>query len=253
MKCDRFVSSIYFTRWDWFFSLSRFLFYHLTCLRFSVESFCLWFFLRFLSSFLNCLSFIDCRLDHCEIIISHYFFSLTITMRWSWDDRRWKENCWREKHRLSCAMLRPRLWIEKEWKDAKILKAEIEFRAKKRRFDVVLKRFEIRFVHLNVYDLFCRSFSKRNDFVFIENDEKRFWLWKLRVLELIWQRRRDWRSEFRRRRFLELTEHSRRDNSEDRVLELIEKLRRDRRKNKRLNRDESMRRRWKREKKRKKL
>jgi hypothetical protein len=39
MKFDRFVSSIYSTRWDWLLSLFRLLFYHLTCLRLSVESF----------------------------------------------------------------------------------------------------------------------------------------------------------------------------------------------------------------------
>jgi hypothetical protein len=150
MKCDRFVSFIYFTRWDWFFSLFRLLFYHLTCLRFSVESFSLWFFLRSLSSSFNCSSFIDCRFDHCEIIISHYFFSLTITMRWSWNDRRWKENCWRKRHWLNCVVLCAHFWIEKEWKVAKILRAEIEFRVKKRELDVVFKRFKVRFVRFSV-------------------------------------------------------------------------------------------------------
>ncbi len=150
---------------------------------------------------------------------------------------------------------------KKSEKSRKILRAEIEFRAKKRELDVVFKRFEIRFVRLSVYDLFCRSFSKRNDFVLIENDEKRFWLWKSRAFELIWRRRRDWRSElirnkrreFRRRRSFEITSQSRRNDSEDRVSELTEKLRRDRRKNKRVNRDESMRRRWERKKKRRRL
>ncbi len=109
--------------------------------------------------------------------------------------------------------------------------------------------------------MFCRSFSKWNDIVFIEKNEKRFWDHEIRVLELIWRRRRDWRSEltrderreFRRRRFFELTEHSRRDNSKNRVLELIEKLRRDRRKDKKINRDESVRRQWKKKWKRKKI
>ncbi len=150
---------------------------------------------------------------------------------------------------------------KKRVKVAKILRAKIEFRAKKRKLDVVFKRFKVRFICLDVYDLFCRSFSKWNDVVFIEKNEKRFWDCEVRVLELIWRRRRDWRSElierqrreFRRRRFLELTKHSRRDDSEDRVFELIEKLRRDRRENKKMNRDESMRRRWKKEWERKKL
>ncbi len=103
--------------------------------------------------------------------------------------------------------------------------------------------------------MFYRSFSKWNDVVFIEKDEKRFWDREIRTFELIWRRRRDWQSEltrderreFRRRRFLELTKHSRRDDSENRVLELIEKLRRDRREDKKMNRDELMRRRWKKE------
>jgi hypothetical protein len=57
MKCDRFVSSICFTRWDWFLSLSKFLFYHLICLKLSVESFFLWFSLRLSFVFVQ-LSFI---------------------------------------------------------------------------------------------------------------------------------------------------------------------------------------------------
>jgi hypothetical protein len=44
MKCGRFVFSIYSTRWDRLFSLSRLHFYYLTCLRLSAESFSLWFF-----------------------------------------------------------------------------------------------------------------------------------------------------------------------------------------------------------------
>jgi hypothetical protein len=55
---------------------------------------------------------------------------------------------------------------------AKILRAEIEFRAKKKKLDLVFKRFEVRSFCLDVYDLFCRSFSKRNDVVFIEKDER---------------------------------------------------------------------------------
>jgi hypothetical protein len=117
------------------------------------------------------------------------------------------------------------------------------------------------FFCLDVYDLFCRSFSKWNDVVFIEKNERRLWDCEVRVFELIWRRRRDWRSElikrqrreFRRRRFLELTKHSRRDDSKDRIFELIEKLRRDRRKNKKVNRDELMRRQWKKKWKRKRL
>jgi hypothetical protein len=47
MKYDRFVFSIYSTKWDRFLSLSRLRFYYLTCLRLSVESFSLWFFFTF--------------------------------------------------------------------------------------------------------------------------------------------------------------------------------------------------------------
>jgi hypothetical protein len=109
--------------------------------------------------------------------------------------------------------------------------------------------------------LFCRFFSKWNDVVFIEKNEK--WLWddEIRIFELIWRRRRNWQSEliekqrreFRRWRLFELTEYSRRDDSKNRVLELIEKLRRNRREDKKMSRCESMRRRWKKEWKRKKL
>ncbi len=241
MNNDHFVSSIFLRDEIDFAHRLDFVFIIWLVWNSALNFFSLWFFSRSFSSSFNYFSSIDCRFDHCEIIISHYFFSLTITMRWSWDDRRRKKrNCWREKHRLNCVVLRARLWIEKEWRVAKILRAKIEFRIKKRRLDVVFKRFEVRFVRLNVYDLFCRSFSKRNDFVFIENDERRFWLWKLRAFELIWRRRRNWRSEltrnerreFRRRRLFELTSQSRRDDSENRVFELIEKLRRSRRKDK---------------------
>ncbi len=112
----------------------------------------MWFFLRSLSSSFNSFSFIDCRLDHCEIIISHYLFSLKITMRWSWDDRRReRENCWEEKHRLNCAVSCVCFWIEKRMKIAKILRAVIEFRFKKRKLDVVFNdsKFDL-FVLMNV-------------------------------------------------------------------------------------------------------
>ncbi len=140
----------------------------------------MWFSLRSLSFSFNYFSFLNCCFDHCEFIISYYLFSLTITMRWSWNDRRRKEeNCWKKKHWLNCVVSCVCLWIEKRVKVAKILKAEIRFRAKKRRLDVVFKRFEIRFVRLNVYDLFCRFFSKRNDFVLIEDDEKKILIVKI--------------------------------------------------------------------------
>ncbi len=104
----------FFTRWDWLRSLIRFRFYYLTCLRFSAELFLLWFFFTSFFASFNCFSFIDCRLDHCEIIISHYLFSLTITMRWSWNDRRRKrEDYWKEekKRRLNFAVSCVWFWI----------------------------------------------------------------------------------------------------------------------------------------------
>jgi hypothetical protein len=114
MNNDRFVSYTLFTKRDWFCSSFRFRFYHLTCLKFNVKLFFCVIFLRFFFSSFNYFSFIDCRFDHCEIIISHYFFSLTITIRWSWNDRRReKKNYEKERHRLNCVVLRVRLWIEK--------------------------------------------------------------------------------------------------------------------------------------------
>jgi hypothetical protein len=46
-----------------------------------------WFFLRSLSFLFSCFSFIDCRLDYCEIIISYYFFFIddhdAMIVKWS--------------------------------------------------------------------------------------------------------------------------------------------------------------------------
>jgi hypothetical protein len=81
---------------------------------------------------------------------------------------------------VACASLN-----RKRMKIAKILKTEIEFRVKKRRFDVVFKWFEVRFICFNVYDLFCRFFSKWNDVVFIEKNERKFWNCEVRVFEVI--------------------------------------------------------------------
>ncbi len=59
-------------------------------------------------------------------------------MRWSWDDRwRKREDCWREKHRLSCAVLRVRLWIEKEWESRKLWELWSNFDLRKEELDVV--------------------------------------------------------------------------------------------------------------------
>jgi hypothetical protein len=262
MKCGRFVSSSYFTRWDWLLSLSRLRFYLLTCLRFSVESVSLWFFSTFSFAFVQ-LFFIF-RLSSRSLRNHYLTLSLFIddhdAMIVRWSSTRKRKLLKREISTKLCCVVCASLNRERV-KVAKILRAEIEFRVKKREFDVILKRFEVRFVRLSVYDLFCRSFSKRNHFVIIEDDERRFWWWKSRALELIWRRRRDWRSEltrnerreFRRRRSFELTENSRRDDSKDRVSELIERLRQSRREDKRMSRDESMRRRWERKEKKRRL
>jgi hypothetical protein len=196
----------------------------------------------------------------------NYYFRLlyfiddhdAMIMRWSSTKKR-KLLKRKTLTKLRCVACEP--LNRKRVKVAKILRAEIEFRVKKRRLNFVLKRFEVRLVRFSVYDLFCRFFSKWNDVVLIEKNEKEFWNCEVQVLESIWRRRRDWRSEliekqrreFRWRRFFELTKHSRRDDSKDRVLELIEKLRRYRREDKRMSRDESMRWRWKRKWKRKRL
>jgi hypothetical protein len=112
------------------------------------------FFLRFLSFSFSCFSFIDCRFDHCEIIISHYLFSLTITMRWSWNDRRRKrESCWKEekKHRLSCAVSCVSLWIEREWESQKFWELWSNFDLRKKKLDVVFNdsKFDL-FALMNV-------------------------------------------------------------------------------------------------------
>jgi hypothetical protein len=259
---DRLVLYSLSTRRDWSCSSFRLRFYHLACLRFSVELFLFVIFSTFF--FVLVQLFFIYRLSS-RSLRNHYFtLSLFIddhdAMIVRWSSTRKKKLLKRKTSIKLCCVTCASL-NRKRVKVAKILRAEIEFRTKKRELDVIFKRFEIRFICLDVYDLFCRSSSKWNDVVFIEKNEK--WLWKneIWILELIWRRRRDWqnelierqRREFRRRRFLELTEHSRRDDSKDRVLELIEKLRRDRRKDKKMNRCESMRRRWKKEWKRKEL
>ncbi len=263
MNSDHYVHFLLFTRRDWLCSSTRLLIYHLACLRFSAE---LFFFVIFsTSSFVLVQLFFIYRFSS-RSLRNHYltlFFYIddhdAMIVRWS--STRKRKLLKREASTKLCCVVCVCLWIEKRVRVAKILRAEIRFRAKKRELDVVFKRFEVRFVRLSVYDLFCQSFSKRNDFVFIENDEKRFWLWESRAFELIWRRRRDWRREltrnerreFRRRRSLELTNQSRRNDSEDRVFELIEKLRRDRREDKKMSRDELIRQRWKREKTKKRL
>jgi hypothetical protein len=87
MKCNRFVLFNYFTRWDWLFSLFRFRFYHLTCLKLNVESFSLWFF--FTSSFVFAQLFFIYRLSS-RSLRNHYLTLLffiddhdAIIMKWS--------------------------------------------------------------------------------------------------------------------------------------------------------------------------
>ncbi len=262
MNNDCFVSHTLSTRRDWLCSSFRFRFYHLACLKFNVELFLFVIFSTFFFVFVQ-LFFIY-RLSS-RSLRNHYltlFFFIddhdAMIVKWSSTK---KKRLLKKKTSIKLCCVACASLNRKRVKVTKTLRAEIEFRAKKRELDVVFKRFEIRFICLDVYDLFCRFFSKWNDVVFIEKNEK--WLWKDEVwtFELIWRRRRDWQSElierqrreFRRRRFLELTEHSRRNDSEDRVLELTEKLRRDRREDKRVSRCESMRRRWKEEWKREEL
>ncbi len=122
----------------------------------ALNCFSLWFFLSLFSFPFSYFSLIDRRFDHREIIISYYLFSLTITMRWSWNDRqRETKNCWKERHRLSCAVLRARLWIEKEWKSRKFWEQNSNFELRKEdltlfssdsKFDLFVLTFMICFV-----------------------------------------------------------------------------------------------------------
>jgi hypothetical protein len=259
---DRLVLYLLSTRRDWLCSSFRLRFYHLAYLKFSAE---LFFFVIFSTfSFVFVQLFFIYRLSLRSLRNHHltlfFFIDDHDAMIVKWSSTR-KKKLLKKKTSIKLCCVACASLNRKRVRIAKILRAEIEFRAKKRELDVVFKRFEVRFICLDVYDLFCRSFSKWNDVVFIEKNEK--WLWEneIWILELIWRRRRDWQSElierqrreFRWRRFFELTEHSRRDDSENRVFELTEKLRRDRREDKKVSRCESMRRRWKEEWKRREL
>jgi hypothetical protein len=147
--------------------------------------FSLWFFLHFFSFSFNYFSFIDCRLDHCEIIISHYLFSLTITIRWSWNDRRReKESCWRKRHRLNCAVLRARLWIEKEWESRKLWKQRSNFELRKEsltlfsndsKFDLFVLAFMICFVDLSQSEMILFSSKIMREDFDCENHEFSNW------------------------------------------------------------------------------
>jgi hypothetical protein len=175
-----------FTRWDWLRSLIKLRFHHLTSLKFSAELFFFMIFSTFSFALIQ-LFFIyrlSLRSSRNHYLTLSFFIDDhdSIIVRWSWTKKRklLKKETSTKLCCVACASLN---W--KKVKVAKILKAKIEFRVKKRKLDVVLKRFEVRFVRLSVYDLFCRSFLKRNDFVLIEDDERRFWLWESRAFELI--------------------------------------------------------------------
>ncbi len=96
-----------------------------------------------------------------------------ITMRWSWDDRRReRKNCWREKHRLSCVVLRARFWIEKKWKSWKFWERRSNFELKKEsltlfsndsKFDLFILTFMICFVDLFQSEMMLLSSKKMKD------------------------------------------------------------------------------------------
>jgi hypothetical protein len=126
-----------------------------------LNCFSLWFSLRFLSFLFNYFLFINCRFDHREIIISHYFFFLTITMRWSWDDRLRKINYWKKKkkRRLNCVVTCVYLWIEKKMKVVKILRIVIKFQLKKRKLDVVFNDLKFNLFVLIIMLCFVNLFQ----------------------------------------------------------------------------------------------
>ncbi len=107
-----------FTKWDWLCSSIKFRFYNLTCLKINVE---LLYFYDFFYVFFRFRSIVF----HLSIVVSIItkslfyiiFFSLTITMRWSWNDRRRKrKSYWKEKkkRRLNYVVSCVYLWIERE-------------------------------------------------------------------------------------------------------------------------------------------
>jgi hypothetical protein len=96
-------------------------------------------------------------------------------MRWSWNDRRReKEDCWKEKHRLNCVVLRVRLWIEKEWESRKFWELWSNFDLKKEKLDVVssdskfdqfVLMFTIYFIDLFQSEMMLLSSKKmKNDY-----------------------------------------------------------------------------------------
>ncbi len=193
MISDRLVLYSLFTRRDWLCSSFKLRFYHLACLRFNAELFLFVIFSTF--SFVFVQLFFIYRLSLRSLRNHHLTLSFFIddhdAMIVRWSSTRKKRLLKRETSIKLCCVACASL-NRKRVKIAKILRAEIEFRAKKRELDVVFKRFEVRFICLDVYDLFCRSFSKWNDVVLIEKNEK--WLWKNEIwaFKLIWRRRRDW-------------------------------------------------------------
>jgi hypothetical protein len=130
--------SIYFIKLDFVLFCTLLRSFSLSEIQRWIVSLCDFLYVFFRVSF-SYFSFIDCRFDHCEIIISHYFFSLTITMRWSWDDRRKeKESCWKKKSRLSCAVSCVCLWIQRKWKSRKFWKLWSNFDLRKENLTLFL-------------------------------------------------------------------------------------------------------------------
>ncbi len=96
---------------------------------------------------------------HLSIIVSIIAKSLFHIIFFHWrsrcDDREMivdeKKSCWKKKHRLNCVMSCMCFWIEKRMKIAKILRIVIEFRFKKKEFDIIFNdsKFDL-FILINV-------------------------------------------------------------------------------------------------------
>jgi hypothetical protein len=69
---------IYFIELDFVFFCAFFRLFSLSEIQRWIVSFCDFLYVFFRFSF-NYFSFIDCRLNHCEITISHYFFSMCLS------------------------------------------------------------------------------------------------------------------------------------------------------------------------------
>ncbi len=168
VNSDRFVSYTLSTKRDWLCSSFRLQFYHLACLKFNAELFLFVIFSTFFYVlvqlfFIYRLSFRSLRNHHLTLF---FFIDDHDAMIVKWSSTR-KKNCWKKKHRLSCVVLRVRLWIEKKWKSRKFWELWSNFDLKKESLTLYLT---IR----SSINLFCQFSSKWNDVVFIEKNEK--WL-----------------------------------------------------------------------------